>query len=277
MFLHHPLLWASGFAGVRLLLFPSKATRIGSDSRRLDGERRAVRASNAFTLLELLLVIAIIGLLAGLMMPAVSLAKNRVWRASDLNNLRQMEVACHLVTTDNNDVMPTANWLSLDQVGNPPQGWLYTYDSSAVGPARFPVQSGSFYPLLQNSKMYFCPGDGTNGQYFDLRPQQSSSYVINGAVCGFGATATMVKETSLPPTGAAFWECNNSTPDDNTYLFNDGANYPSGNRAGRHGRVTPVALFDGSAQLMELVVWAEKVAETNANELWCYPGSANGR
>ena len=238
---------------------------------------KGVLLSLAFTLLELLVVISIIGILAAMLFPAMVVAKKRAYRVSDLNNLKQFGIATHLVTTDNNDLMPSANWLSLDQVTNPPQGWLYTYNSAATGPAQFSVQSGSFFAILLNPKMYFCPSDDTNSAYFQLRPQQSSSYVINGAICGFGKSPTMVKDTSLLPTAIAFWECNNSTSNDNITLFNDGASYPDENTSGRHGKVTPVGMVDGSAQLMNVNEWTEKMNETNANELWCYPDSADGR
>ena len=47
----------------------------------------------AFTLIELLVVIAIIAILAALLMPALTAAKAKAWRAVDLNNLKEFGVA----------------------------------------------------------------------------------------------------------------------------------------------------------------------------------------
>jgi len=231
----------------------------------------------AFTLLELLVVIAIIAILAALLLPVLSAAKQRGYRTVDLNNLKQFGIAVHLVASDNNDVMPWPNWLS-GEVNTHQQGWLYALDPNATGAAQFKVQTGSFWPTLQNPKMYFCPSDDTNSPLFQLRPQQISSYVMNGAVCGYDrALNPPVKLSELSPIGVTFWECNNATAEDNQVLFNDGASSPDENTSGRHGNVTPVGLFDGSAELMPLAEWTEKANESGVNELWCYPGSQNGR
>jgi len=236
-----------------------------------------VSRRQAFTLIELLVVIAIIAILAAMLLPALSKAKQRSYRAVDLNNLKQIGVATILVASDNDDVMPWANWASGEQQPNPPQGWLYTLDSAASGTDQFKVQTGSFWPVLLNQKMYFCPSDDTNSALFKLRPQQISSYVMNGAVCGYGRGLNPPEKLAqMSPSGVAFWECNNATEDDNKKLFNDGASSPDENTSGRHGKVAVFAAFDGSARLMQLVEWTEKMNEAGPNELWCFPGSADG-
>ena len=231
----------------------------------------------AFTLIELLVVVAIIAILAAMLLPALSKAKQSGYRAADLNNLKQLGVTMNIVVSDNDDRLPWANWLSGEESAPAPMGWLYTRDLAASGQAQFPQQSGSFWPVLRNPKLFLCPSDDTNAPLFKLRPQQLSSYVINGAICNYGSAVDHEPKLSqMNPAGVAFWECNNSTPDENMSNFNDGSSSPDENTSVRHGKVAILGSFDGSAQLMLLTVWKQKVEQPGANELWCYPGSPDG-
>jgi hypothetical protein len=195
----------------------------------------------------------------------------------DLNNLKQLGIAMNLAASDNEDQMPWPNWAS-GEVTTHQQGWLYALDPSASGSAQFKVETGSFWPVLQAPKLFFCPSDNTNSALFKLRGQQISSYVMNGAVCGFGrGLYPSAKLTQLSPNAVAFWECANNTVEDNQTLFNDGASSPDENTSARHASVAIYGAFDGSARTMKLFVWQQKANEPGPNELWCYPGSDNGR
>ncbi len=69
--------------------------------------------SRAFTLIEMLVVIAIIAILIAMLYPAVSGMQERGKITQDMNNLRQVGLAAQMYLNDNDGAffLPTENWM----------------------------------------------------------------------------------------------------------------------------------------------------------------------
>ena len=68
--------------------------------------KKTSRDHQAFTLIELLIVIAIIAILAAILMPVLSSAKQRADQVYCLNNMRQWALAFRMYSDDNNNYVP---------------------------------------------------------------------------------------------------------------------------------------------------------------------------
>ena len=67
---------------------------------------RSDRTNYAFTLVELLVVIAVIAILASLLLPALARAKEKSRRTACHSHLRQIGIAFEMLQSDENDRFP---------------------------------------------------------------------------------------------------------------------------------------------------------------------------
>jgi|SRR5712671_6067585 len=152
------------------------------------------RKFRAFTLIELLVVIAIIAILAAMLLPALSKAKERAWRVSCMNNLRQIGMASTIYEDDNNNYLPTGHWTPKNPIPGETthtfaEIWVLNYpvDIGILMTANcLPVVAGVAYCPSRRAGRYSAAGMGNPpgllgwGYWGDPKTSAECSYTYLG-------------------------------------------------------------------------------------------------
>lgn len=144
----------------------------------------------AFSLIELLIVVATIATLAALLLPVLSKSKDRANSIECLNNLKQLDLCLHLYVGDNNDYfVPNDSVFNLNSASTNAYGlsWLPDLDASTeISPSN--IINGLLFPYNKSLPIYHCPADQSTLQTTAGQPLPQlrwRSYNLSQSVNGY--------------------------------------------------------------------------------------------
>jgi len=138
-----------------------------------------------FTLIELLVSIGIMGVLAGMIMPAAHLAKEQAKKIACLSNLRQLGIGLQLYSDDNNGWFPVE-----DKCGNPQNRLVTSLVPSYI------ANMGAFYCPSADSLEKYAQSDeygGPGGDSIIDTPENRQRYFIT-----YKYFSMMRRDTRMP-------------------------------------------------------------------------------
>lgn len=212
-----------------------------------------LRASG-FTLVELLVVVAIIAILAALLLPVLIKGRASAQRAQCESNLRQLGIAALMYWSDNN-----GNSFAYSQ-GVTNNGTLYWFgwinNTLPEGHRPFNLSTGSLYPYLKGSDVRLCPtGVWSLPQFKQKGTNVIFSYGCNSYIFGGPDESILNANKITTPTETAIFADAAQVNDfeapaspanpmfEEWYYVDESTTYPNGHF--RHGQNASVAFADG--------------------------------
>ncbi|MBN2640028.1 MAG: prepilin-type N-terminal cleavage/methylation domain-containing protein [Victivallales bacterium] len=134
------------------------ATGVSRNYNRLQSDGYGIRSAINFTMVELLIVMAIIAILASMLLPTIQQARMKGFLASCTSNMRQLSLAVAMYSNDHDGWLPNcnggnSNWVErIALAGGSAAGWNYGWKSGA-SPA--------------TKKLFLCPV-GNNEAYYGV-------------------------------------------------------------------------------------------------------------
>lgn len=149
------------------------------------------RSREAFTLIEMLVVITIIALLAAMLLPVLAQAKEAGKKINCLSNLKQLQLCWQMYTDDNAGALPPNDSIEIETKGTyMGQGQISWCEGDAATNAdpTF-IQAGLLFPYNSSIAIYHCPADisaivDANGN--PLPQLRLRSYNMSQSVNGLG-------------------------------------------------------------------------------------------
>jgi prepilin-type N-terminal cleavage/methylation domain-containing protein/prepilin-type processing-associated H-X9-DG protein len=152
----------------------------------------AERRKAAFTLMELLVAVAVMAILAALLLPALSRARESARNVNCLSNLKQLQLCWQMYADDYAGVFVPNDWIATEGSGAT-NAQDFAQTSWCDGDARMDaapsnIQKGLLFPYNTSTAIYHCPSDlstiqDTNGN--PLPQLRTRSYNMSQSVNGY--------------------------------------------------------------------------------------------
>ena len=236
--------------------------------------------------------VSVVGLFILLVVSSHGGSRSRVYQTVDLENHGRILKAVSSYAADNTDFLPGVGWGTASACWahgtNLPSGFagsLPQFEAIREQQLRS-VTNGQLFPYLNDSRVFLCPGDEPNGQFFWQRTVFITSYVWNGAGNGYGYLTNSYKLSQFRPDLILEWEADGQVP----FFFNDCSYFPDEGISSRHMTETLVGQFGGSVGTILITNWFKNDLAGAAgqhgtsiplsllpNRVWCSPRTPNGR
>lgn len=158
--------------------------------------KNKTNGSPGFTLVELLTVIAVVGVLAAILIPVVGNMRTSALRSESVSNLRQLHAACTVYSNDNKSRLANSFIAANEDTGREQSGWWHQLvNGGYLGPGEEGRMHPRFYEVLgspiqrrevpeitiDRDPPVYCTY-GMNGPLTMLRAEETDSVRMNQVV-----------------------------------------------------------------------------------------------